>query len=331
MVLEMSRCTFSFGQLEELLVVMHRIAPDKRIAFQGRLKHLQRWGFPTGKKPGKGRAIKYTADDLFRAVLALELIQAGLNPKLAVDIVNFNWGGIRSTVYLNCYSQSERQELHPDDADDFCDYSWIVRPEALLPLTVQGEGEYDHCDAITPVRDDELVKALDIDAIGFSPVLGAHWRNIVIRGGPLVRGVLFLIEHRFGWASTEDIRKDLGDAAANYGKHLRELIETIDVPKAQSGVSRRRPVSERYGREEIVAAMKILEGLSQEERLAFSMIDEPSLAVNKTTFHALLASGLLTVEAAGVELTRTGEIAAELLTQHMAEAADVINTQAKLD
>ena len=217
-------CSFSFGQLEELLATVHHIAPDRRMAFQGRLKHLQRWGFPTGEKPGKGRAIAYSIEHLFRAVLALELIQAGINPKFAVDIINSKWDGLRTTVYLNSFTGTERVKYGGGSQDD---WYWLARPEALRSLTKEGESEYDKYEAIKPVPADDLPKMLGLDATRFGSVLGAHWRTLVINGGPLVRGVLFVIEHEFKWAVREDMVADLREAIDLDQSRKHQIAETF--------------------------------------------------------------------------------------------------------
>jgi hypothetical protein len=230
----MPRCSFSFGQLEELLATMHRIDPSRRVAFEGRLKHLQRWGFPTGKKPGKGRSIAYTIEHVFRAVLALELIQAGINPKFAVHVVQANWGAVLPTVYLNSFTGSERLVHGRGSEADWC---WLIRPEALRGLTVEGEHEADQYEAIHPVLANDLLPQLTIDATEFGSGIGSHWRNLIINGGPLVRGVLTLIEVRFRWASREDLIDDLNSALKDRSERLLKAMEVLDTGIRESAKS----------------------------------------------------------------------------------------------
>lgn len=200
------------------------------MAFQGRLKHLQRWGFPTGEKPGKGKAIAYTVEHVFRAVLALELIQAGINPKFAIDIVDSNWGQVFPTVYLNSFTGTERLEFGGGSESDWC---WLVRPEALRGLTVEGESEFDKHEAIHPVPAASLLSHLTIDSSSLGSHLGSHWRNLVINGGPLVRGVLGLIELKFGWASRGDLIGNLKDIIDKRNDVLREAMKGLDAELGQ--------------------------------------------------------------------------------------------------
>jgi hypothetical protein len=63
---------------------LHRVSADKRVAMLGRLKHLQRLGWPPGSNLGKGRRVKYQADQTLLVAWALELIQLGFTPERAV-------------------------------------------------------------------------------------------------------------------------------------------------------------------------------------------------------------------------------------------------------
>jgi hypothetical protein len=76
--------TLGRDQLQALMMRLHRVPADKRIALLGRLKHLQRLGWPPGSNLGKGRRVKYQADQVLLVAWALELIQLGFTPERAV-------------------------------------------------------------------------------------------------------------------------------------------------------------------------------------------------------------------------------------------------------
>jgi hypothetical protein len=69
----------SFGQVESVLAALHKIADEKRVTFQTRLKFFQRLGFPEGVNTGKGKAAGYQAHHVLNLALALELLQLGLS------------------------------------------------------------------------------------------------------------------------------------------------------------------------------------------------------------------------------------------------------------
>lgn len=305
----MAHCKFTFGQIEELLAVVHRIDPAKRTAFQGRLKHLQRWGFPTGEKPGKGRSIDYSIEHLFKMVLALELIQAGLPPKLCVDLVADNWSAIRPTVYLNMFTATERRD-HSGSEADWC---WLVRPEAMKALTEDGEGKYDHMEAVAIVQTSELDKILGLDSSGFGGTLGAHWRTLVINGGPLVRGVMTLIEHRFGWSSALEMRKDMLEANEIAERRLSKAMTEFQSVFGDFTPSPRAPASERYPALIVSAAREVLGSF----RLLVEKVAGVSgeVKLTKEEIVSLRDAGLMEVQAEGLVWTEKGQIVLELLEE----------------
>ncbi|KFG90032.1 hypothetical protein BV98_002205 [Sphingobium herbicidovorans NBRC 16415] len=77
----------NYGQIEALYASLHRIRPEKRVAFKARLKHLQRLGFPPGVNTGTGRAAVYGPGQIFLLGLALEFTQMGINPDRTVKII----------------------------------------------------------------------------------------------------------------------------------------------------------------------------------------------------------------------------------------------------
>ncbi len=309
----MPRCNFNYSQIEELLADVHRIAPAKRVAFQGRLKHFQRASFPTGQKPGKGRALNYTIEHLFKMVLAMELVQCGIPPKLAAGIVTDNWIALRTTIYLNTFSPSERREASADEAD----WCWLVRPEAMRELTKEGVSEYDQMEAIMAVRESELSKFLFRD---FGTILGTGWRTLVVNGGPLVRGVVRLLTMKLNWVTTEDIRADFLQAMDEWSKRHSEgaaaLKKTMDGWTPSKWVLP--PVEERWpalivetGREILSANRDLF------EKLRANVGSEVRITANE--IELLRDGGLVEINAEGVHFTDLGSLIMEMLEEEKAD------------
>lgn len=70
--------------------MLHNVADDKRSAFAGRLKHLQRMGFPPGVNTGRGRPAKYEPSQLFFLAVIFELNQFGVGPEKAAHMTDQN-------------------------------------------------------------------------------------------------------------------------------------------------------------------------------------------------------------------------------------------------
>lgn len=309
----MPRCSFTFGQIEELLAKAHRIDPAKRTAFQGRLKHLQRWGFPSGEKPGKGKAIAYTAEHLFMMVLAIELIQAGMPPKLSADLIRDNWHDLRTTAYLNLFSDWERREAGSEKADDWC---WLFSPEAMRDISVGGISEYDNYEAVLAIELSGLSKYLTAEGEAFGGMWGRSWRTLVINGGPLVRGIALLLETEFGWTTIGDLRHDMLEATETAHQRIKEGAKAISESLGDWTPSPpvKRPVAERYP--PLIVAMvekviadhgELIQRLSVEE-------GEP-VSVHKSEIEDLRDAGLLAIEMEGFVWTEKGRLIREFLEE----------------
>lgn len=66
---------------------MNNVAPDRSIAFRGRLQHFQRSRFPPNVNTGQGRPAQYGVEEFLLLALALELLQLGLTPKRSADLL----------------------------------------------------------------------------------------------------------------------------------------------------------------------------------------------------------------------------------------------------
>lgn len=305
----MPRCSFLFSQIEELLAEVHHISPDKRVAFQGRLKHFQREkNFPTGQRPGKGRAIKYEVDHLFKMVIAMELVQAGMPPKLAVEIVEHNWRILQTTTYLSTGSREERRAAGGDE-EDWC---WLIRPEAMRNLTVDGVSEYDQYEAVMPAKTDELGRYL---GEGFGATTGAPWRTLVINGGSLVRGVLRVLDLKMNIATTEDVKADLMDLIAEEQRKSDEAMATMSDTLADWTSPPPKPVRERYPAPIIERAENLLANHRELLTAIFpagEVAEGTMLELSAADLNTLRDSGIMEIAAEGMFLTTIGAVAVEL-------------------
>ncbi|MEO6092333.1 MAG: hypothetical protein ABIT04_10365 [Novosphingobium sp.] len=91
----MSELAFQFAHVEQALAAMHGVADDRRSAFQARLKHYQKKGFPPGLNTGRGRAATYHVEHALKLGLALEFNQMGLTPERAIHLIGQNEETIR--------------------------------------------------------------------------------------------------------------------------------------------------------------------------------------------------------------------------------------------
>jgi hypothetical protein len=83
---------WDYAQVEDVLARMHRVHPDvQRKAFRARLQHLQKLGVPLNLRPGKGRKISYSEDEVLQWALCLELAQYNVIPLTAVNTVKAYW------------------------------------------------------------------------------------------------------------------------------------------------------------------------------------------------------------------------------------------------
>ena len=203
------RMEFSFGQIEAVCAAQNRIASDKRVAFMGRLKQLQKHDIiAPDRRPGRGKAGTYSFTDLMRFVVAVELMQCGLMPQMAARMVNGSWSGLRNTIYAATYTDEELEEWQempfgPNTAD----WYWMLTPEALREMTEEGFGKWDHMEAILPVPVTDVAELLASDReIG---VFGEGSRMIVLHGTKIARATLFLVEHQFRYAKREALREEI--------------------------------------------------------------------------------------------------------------------------
>lgn len=89
---------YGFSEIEAVLALLHDIASEKRSAFVGRLKYLQKQGFLPNANTGRGKAASYQAEDAMLLGLALQLCEFGLSPDKAVNVIKRSFGYIAEGV-----------------------------------------------------------------------------------------------------------------------------------------------------------------------------------------------------------------------------------------
>lgn len=114
----------SYGELEDFLAHIHHVAPEKRTALKGRLKHFQRLGWPAGTNKGKGARVEYGIGQTMCLAMGMEMLQLGLTPERVVD--QFKFGGVTlARGFIDCLNE------YGPDADTLF---YIFSPESLHAL-----------------------------------------------------------------------------------------------------------------------------------------------------------------------------------------------------
>jgi hypothetical protein len=94
----MGRC-YSYAAVSRALAQLfgaHSPAVQKG-AFRGRLQHLRRLGLPE-TTPGRGKAAPYTELQIYKMMIALQLEEAGVDPKWAAALAYWHTAGPRQTI-----------------------------------------------------------------------------------------------------------------------------------------------------------------------------------------------------------------------------------------
>lgn len=79
----------TYAQLEDFFAEVHKVAPEKRIALKGRLKHFQRLGWPLGTNLGKGARVQYGLGQTLSLAIGMEMLQLGLTPEKVRDQMRY--------------------------------------------------------------------------------------------------------------------------------------------------------------------------------------------------------------------------------------------------
>ena len=77
----------AYQDVEAVFAARFAVAPERAIAFRGRLQNLQRNGVPEGVNTGKGRRASYGWTQLLQMSVALDFMEIGLTPDAASTMV----------------------------------------------------------------------------------------------------------------------------------------------------------------------------------------------------------------------------------------------------
>lgn len=81
-----------YPEVEAILAEIHGVSSVGRTAFMGRIKHLQRKGWPPGANSGRGKPAEYGADALVRLLVSFELIALHVAPDQIVEsLIDLDW------------------------------------------------------------------------------------------------------------------------------------------------------------------------------------------------------------------------------------------------
>lgn len=191
---------FQFAQVEQALAGMHRIATERRSAFQGRLKHYQKQGFPAGINTGRGRAATYYVSHAAQLSIALEMNQVGLIPERAIHLCTLHSSRIQGAISLAI------THMMTDDRDPV-----LIAFDPIALSDLRGEEEWDETEA-----------TFDVIGIEEFRLRLADPTHIPFRRYALIN-VSYMIDelcHRLGQASNYNeyaIMRAIRDSANNLG------------------------------------------------------------------------------------------------------------------
>ena len=89
----------TFNQVEAVFTRRFDVPESKAVAFRGRLQHLQRLNFPTDVNTGRGKKASYGWLQIVQLMVALDLIDLGMTPDVAVRSV---WQGTDKLIGAIC-------------------------------------------------------------------------------------------------------------------------------------------------------------------------------------------------------------------------------------
>jgi hypothetical protein len=154
---EFVRPQYPYALVERALAWVLDVGPEaQRGALRGRLKHLQRLGLP-GLMTGKGTRVLYTHEQVCQWLIALLMLQVGINPTVIVRLVQRQW----PTLERRCRQARDRDALAGN-------HMWL-RLQPQLMTDAWGGTENPWVDAFRrydyrlPARRENIVPQLDRD------------------------------------------------------------------------------------------------------------------------------------------------------------------------
>jgi hypothetical protein len=104
----------TYAKFAAALMRLHGIPAEQASAFHSRLGALQKAGL-LGDQPGRGNRIEYGPEHFHRALLAFELVQAGIPPGVILRLIKDCWPRLNAIVM-----KAEKAIVRPaeDNAND---------------------------------------------------------------------------------------------------------------------------------------------------------------------------------------------------------------------
>lgn len=121
----------SYGQFEGVVVLASQIAEAKQQTFQSRVKQWQKMGFPREARVGRGVRAEYSAAHLFKVLIMMQMLQAGITPERAIKTVEAAWPEFKRGIVRAMYFLARRSSENV--------YA-LVRPTALRELMQIDDG-----------------------------------------------------------------------------------------------------------------------------------------------------------------------------------------------
>lgn len=128
----------TYRELEELLALLHDVAPGRLAALRGRIKHFQRSGWPGGTNTGKGRPASYGFAEILKLALGFELLELGMTPERAIATLRENWDDVRTacSLAITAHPLLSTPQLSVEEAFDVF---LVCDPNALAALSDRDE------------------------------------------------------------------------------------------------------------------------------------------------------------------------------------------------
>ncbi|HEX8583110.1 MAG TPA: hypothetical protein VF680_01710 [Allosphingosinicella sp.] len=90
----------TFNQVEMVFTQRFEVPQARAVAFRGRLQHLQRVEIPEGSRTGRGIKAVYGWKQLVQLMIALELLDLGVQPDVTARAVRKSSDTLLHSIYL---------------------------------------------------------------------------------------------------------------------------------------------------------------------------------------------------------------------------------------
>lgn len=160
----------SYSKMLEIFVWMHRIPQSGIGAFKARLRKLQGEEVPFGSRPGKGKRVDYDLPMIAELAIALELLQAGLSPNDAAELIKPNRQFFYSAALIAIGTDLAEAD------DPFI----LISPVSMTgyPTEIDGK-QFALLGAVSFATRSMLIDLFSRRAV-FEPTSGDSWRWLVI-------------------------------------------------------------------------------------------------------------------------------------------------------